>query len=255
MPLADCDARPRRQRPVKPNETLTLAAAVGRLGSALSHVQGAADGPSVALRSGRRGDVTDAAGPTDTLDRRRRVRNPAQAAKGRTNVLPFVFLGTFPCAPQKAACRGRRRGLSRRNVRCIPVIQRSEPMFNVPPAVVATVVVLLLVHALRMLVLTDAEDLRFLLTFAFIPARYDIDLVNGGSFPGGFRRRPVDVFHLRLSACRSPPYRSQSGMAAAVWHRARAPVRSHGDTWRSCSWSPPPAHLPIWSRIAERWCR
>jgi membrane associated rhomboid family serine protease len=66
------------------------------------------------------------------------------------------------------------------------VIQRSEPMFNVPPVVVATVVVLLLVHALRMLVLTDAEDLRFLLTFAFIPARYDIDLVNGGSFPGGF---------------------------------------------------------------------
>ena len=39
-------------------------------------------------------------------------------------------------------------------------------------------VVLLLVHALRMLVLTDAEDLRFLLTFAFIPARYDIDLVE-----------------------------------------------------------------------------
>ena len=45
--------------------------------------------------------------------------------------------------------------------------QRSEPMFNVPPVVVATVVVLLLVHALRMLVLTDAEDQQFLLTFAF----------------------------------------------------------------------------------------
>jgi membrane associated rhomboid family serine protease len=59
-------------------------------------------------------------------------------------------------------------------------------MFNVPPVVVATVAVLVLVHALRMLVLTDAEDVRFLLTFAFIPARYDIDLVNGGSFPGGF---------------------------------------------------------------------
>ena len=59
-------------------------------------------------------------------------------------------------------------------------------MFNVPPAVIATVVVLVLVHALRMLVLSDAEDLRFLLTFAFIPARYDTDLVLGGSFPGGF---------------------------------------------------------------------
>jgi len=67
-----------------------------------------------------------------------------------------------------------------------PVNQRSEPMFNVPPVVVATVAVLVLVHALRMLVLTDAEDLRFLLTFAFIPARYDLDVVVGGSFPGGF---------------------------------------------------------------------
>jgi membrane associated rhomboid family serine protease len=66
------------------------------------------------------------------------------------------------------------------------VTQRSEPMFNVPPAVVGTVAVLVLVHALRVLVLTDAEDLRFLLTFAFIPARYDTDLVIGGSFPGGF---------------------------------------------------------------------
>jgi membrane associated rhomboid family serine protease len=64
--------------------------------------------------------------------------------------------------------------------------QRSEPMFNVPAAVVATVVVLVGVHAVRMLVLTDEEDLQFLLTFAFIPARYDVDLVIGGSFPGGF---------------------------------------------------------------------
>ena len=66
------------------------------------------------------------------------------------------------------------------------MIQRSEPMFNVPPVVVATVAVLLLVHAFRMLVLTDAQDQQFLLTFAFIPARYDTDLVVGGSFPGGF---------------------------------------------------------------------
>jgi membrane associated rhomboid family serine protease len=65
------------------------------------------------------------------------------------------------------------------------VTQRSEPMFNVPPVVVATVAVLVVVHALRMLVLTDAEDVRFLLAFAFIPARYDADLV-GGSLPGGF---------------------------------------------------------------------
>jgi membrane associated rhomboid family serine protease len=66
-----------------------------------------------------------------------------------------------------------------------PRTKRSEPMFNVPPAVLATVAILVLVHALRVLILTDAEDVRFLLTFAFIPARYDATLVAGGSFPGG----------------------------------------------------------------------
>jgi len=65
------------------------------------------------------------------------------------------------------------------------VIQRSEPMFNIPPAVMGTVAVLVLIHALRMLVLSDAEDLRLLLTFAFIPARYGSGLVLTGSFPGG----------------------------------------------------------------------
>ena len=66
------------------------------------------------------------------------------------------------------------------------VIQRSEPMFNVPPVVIATVGALLLVHILRILFLSEAQDLQFLLTFAFIPARYDTDLLVGGSFPGGF---------------------------------------------------------------------
>jgi membrane associated rhomboid family serine protease len=62
------------------------------------------------------------------------------------------------------------------------VTQRSEPIFNVPPVVIATIVVLLLVHAVRMLVLTEAQDDQFLLLFAFIPARYDAI----ASFPGGF---------------------------------------------------------------------
>ena len=63
--------------------------------------------------------------------------------------------------------------------------ERSEPIFNVPPVVLGTIAVLVLAHALRMLVMTDAEDLRFLLTFAFIPARYAIHPVVG-PFPGGF---------------------------------------------------------------------
>ena len=58
-------------------------------------------------------------------------------------------------------------------------------MFNVPPVVLATVAVLVLVHALRMLVLTEAEDVRFLLTFAFIPARYDVDLDLAGAVDVG----------------------------------------------------------------------
>jgi membrane associated rhomboid family serine protease len=70
--------------------------------------------------------------------------------------------------------------------RCIPVSNRSEPMFNVPSVVIATVAALLLVHALRMLVLTEAEDMRFLLTFAFIPARYESDVGGSGALPGGF---------------------------------------------------------------------
>jgi membrane associated rhomboid family serine protease len=65
------------------------------------------------------------------------------------------------------------------------VTQRHEPIFNVPPVVVATVVVLLLVHALRMWVFTEAQDTQFLLTFAFIPARYGGNL-GAGAFPGGF---------------------------------------------------------------------
>jgi len=59
-------------------------------------------------------------------------------------------------------------------------------MFNVPSAVLATVGVLLLVHVLRLVALTESEDLQLLLTFAFIPARYETNLLVGGSFPGGF---------------------------------------------------------------------
>jgi membrane associated rhomboid family serine protease len=48
-----------------------------------------------------------------------------------------------------------------------------EPIFNVPAVLVATLGVLLLVHAGRSLLLSPREDLQFLVTFAFIPARYD----------------------------------------------------------------------------------
>jgi len=65
------------------------------------------------------------------------------------------------------------------------VTQRSEPIFNVPPVVIATIAVLLAVHASRVLVLTEAQDDQFLLAFSFIPARYEAYLASG-SLPGGF---------------------------------------------------------------------
>ena len=62
--------------------------------------------------------------------------------------------------------------------------ERREPIFNVPPVVIATVVALILVHAVRVLLLSEAQDDQFVLAFGFIPARYDGSLAVGG-FPGG----------------------------------------------------------------------
>jgi len=61
----------------------------------------------------------------------------------------------------------------------------SEPIFNVPSVVMATVGTLVLIHIVRVYALTDEADVRFLLSFAFIPARYGSDFVEG-SLPGGF---------------------------------------------------------------------
>ncbi len=61
-----------------------------------------------------------------------------------------------------------------------------EPIFNVPPVVVATVAVLVGVHLFRMFALSTHQDETLLLTFAFIPARYSTDSLVSGSFPGGF---------------------------------------------------------------------
>ena len=63
---------------------------------------------------------------------------------------------------------------------------KREPLFNIPPVVVALLAVLALIHAVRTLALSDEQDVEFLLTFAFIPARYDTSVVLGGVLPGGF---------------------------------------------------------------------
>jgi membrane associated rhomboid family serine protease len=62
---------------------------------------------------------------------------------------------------------------------------KREPLFNIPPVIVAVLGVLAFIHALRTLVLSNAQDVEFIYTFAFIPARYDPSVVLGGVVPGG----------------------------------------------------------------------
>lgn len=109
--------------------------------------------------------------------------HPAQAAKGESSALPFLLVGRLPSA---FACRLPPGSLSRGNITAWTFVTKPrEPIFNVPAALVATVAVLCLVHVVRVYVLTPEQDLRFLLRFAFIPARYEPTIVTGGLFPGG----------------------------------------------------------------------
>lgn len=62
---------------------------------------------------------------------------------------------------------------------------RREPIFNIPAPIATTVAVLVLVHVARIVVLTDEQDVEFVLAFGFVPARYGGDLAIG-SLPGGF---------------------------------------------------------------------
>jgi membrane associated rhomboid family serine protease len=59
----------------------------------------------------------------------------------------------------------------------------SEPIFNVPAVVLSIIAFLVLIEAGREWLLTDEENIDFLLHFAFIPARYT------ESYPGGLGAR------------------------------------------------------------------
>jgi membrane associated rhomboid family serine protease len=65
------------------------------------------------------------------------------------------------------------------------LLVKREPLFNIPPVILAVLAVLALVHATRTFVLTEQQDIEFLLNFAFIPSRYDASAVLGGALPGG----------------------------------------------------------------------
>lgn len=60
-----------------------------------------------------------------------------------------------------------------------------EPIFNIPAVILALLAVLVAIHVTWTMLLSDEQGVEFLLTFAFIPARYDSSLVLGGALPGG----------------------------------------------------------------------
>jgi membrane associated rhomboid family serine protease len=60
-----------------------------------------------------------------------------------------------------------------------------EPLFNVPTTIVVLAAAFVLIHVVRVYLLTDEQDLELLLLFAFIPARYDGSLLPGDVLPGG----------------------------------------------------------------------
>jgi membrane associated rhomboid family serine protease len=59
-------------------------------------------------------------------------------------------------------------------------------LFNIPPVIIALVAAMAAIHAVRELLLSDEQNIQVLLTFAFIPVRYDASVVLGGQLPGGF---------------------------------------------------------------------
>ena len=103
----------------------------------------------------------------------------------------------------------------------------SEPIFNVPPVVIATVAILVLVHAARAFLLTDEQDAEFVLAFAFIPARYVTDPSVSGSFPGGFGADlwsfftyaflHADLMHLGLNLAWLVPFGTALARRFGAW--------------------------------------
>ena len=104
----------------------------------------------------------------------------------------------------------------------------SEPIFNLPAVVVATVAILVLVHVVRVFLLTPEQDFEFILRFAFIPARYGSDDVAAGvSFPGGFGADlwtfftyafiHADVTHLGFNLAWLVPFGSAVARRFGAW--------------------------------------
>jgi membrane associated rhomboid family serine protease len=64
-------------------------------------------------------------------------------------------------------------------------VTRSEPIFNVPAVVLTILALFALIRAGEEFLLSDEDEIEFLLYFAFIPARYDVSPLSSDAFPGG----------------------------------------------------------------------
>lgn len=64
--------------------------------------------------------------------------------------------------------------------------QPREPIFNVPPVVLATLAALALVHVIREFVLSPDTDRYVLAMFAFIPGRFAHNILADPIWPGGW---------------------------------------------------------------------
>jgi membrane associated rhomboid family serine protease len=62
---------------------------------------------------------------------------------------------------------------------------RRERIFNVPTVILVLLAAMGAIHALREFVLSEDADLRALIYFAFIPARYEPSILPAGAVPGG----------------------------------------------------------------------
>lgn len=62
---------------------------------------------------------------------------------------------------------------------------RRERIFNVPTVILLLLAVMGGIHLVREFVLSEDADLRALIYFAFIPARYEPTLLSAGIVPGG----------------------------------------------------------------------
>ena len=58
-----------------------------------------------------------------------------------------------------------------------------EPLFNVPGIVLGLIAAFVIIHVVRLWLLTDEQDINLLLLFAFIPVRYESSVA--AVFPGG----------------------------------------------------------------------